>query len=109
MSGPLLAALAFVVLLQGGGVAQAAGDAAAGAALAKIWCASCHVVSPSQRQGQSDAPSFPGIAAETVKPSAEWIAFQLLSPHPLMPEVSLTQIQAKELAAYFMSLKKGAE
>lgn len=104
-TAPLLAALAFVALSCGTHAAHAAGDGAAGLALAKLWCSSCHVVSPGQDLGQSDAPTFPAIARETVNPTAEWIAFELLTPHPLMPQVSLTQMEAKELAAYFRSLK----
>lgn len=101
-----MAALAFTVVLAGHGAPARAADAAAGAALAEEWCSSCHVVSRAQQQGQSDAPSFAAIARRTVDPSAEWLAFRLLNPHPLMPKVSLTRTQAEDLAAYFESFEK---
>lgn len=110
MTGPLTAALAFAAVIgMAGPAAAAGGNAAAGAALADIWCASCHVVRYGQTQGQSDAPSFPSIARRAIDPSPEWIAFTLLAPHPLMPEVSLTQAQARELSAYFKTLEKERE
>ncbi|WP_454916983.1 c-type cytochrome [Xanthobacter sediminis] len=107
MSGPLMAALVLAAVVRVEGPAAAAGgNAAAGAALAELWCATCHVVKYNQTQGQSDAPSFPSIARRAIDPSPEWIAFTLLAPHPLMPEVSLTQAQARELSAYFKTLEK---
>lgn len=97
--------LAVGLMLAASGSAHAA-DAAAGGALAERWCASCHVVGPAQKTAQSDAPSFTAIAARTVDLSAPWLAFRLLSPHPQMPEVSLSRAEASDLAAYFASLKK---
>jgi len=106
-SRPLAAVLVLAAMIAARGPAVAAGgDAAAGEALADIWCSSCHVVRPGQPRGQSDAPTFVSIARRIVDPSPEWVAFTLLAPHPLMPEVSLTQAQAKELSAYFRSLEK---
>ncbi len=85
---------------------MAGGDAAAGQALAKTWCASCHVVDRAQERAQSDAPPFASIVRRALDPSAEWIAFRLLSPHPQMPQISLTRAQAEDLAAYFRTLEK---
>ncbi|MFG1392903.1 c-type cytochrome [Xanthobacter agilis] len=107
--GLLLASVAFWSALDGGLAWAAAGDAAAGKVLATRWCASCHVVSADQSTAQSDAPSFRAIIRRTVDPSAEWIAFRLLAPHPLMPEVSLTQAQAADLSAYLQSLERNAD
>ena len=37
-------------------------DADRGEALAKQWCASCHIVAPDQRHGGDNVPSFASIA-----------------------------------------------
>ncbi|MGR7997486.1 MULTISPECIES: c-type cytochrome [unclassified Xanthobacter] len=107
-AGRLACALALGLVLSGGVAAHAAepADAAAGQALANRWCASCHVVDANQKTAQSDAPSFTAIAAGNAELSAPWLAFRLLSPHPQMPQVSLSRAEARDLAAYFESLKK---
>jgi len=94
------------LLLAGAGGSAHAADAAAGQKVAERWCASCHVVTAQQERAQSDAPSFAAIAAGTANLSAPWLAFRLLKPHPQMPQVSLTQAEAENLAAYFASLKR---
>ncbi|MFG1480960.1 c-type cytochrome [Xanthobacter sp. V4C-4] len=101
---PMMAALVLAAGLAGLGAPARAADVTAGAALAEEWCSSCHVVSRVQQQGQSDAPSFVAIARRTADLSPEWLAFRLLTPHPLMPKVSLTRAQAQDLAAYLHSL-----
>jgi mono/diheme cytochrome c family protein len=82
-----------------------AADANHGGDLAKRWCASCHVVSPDQKQADADASPFTAVAA---KPdfSAEKVAFFLLDPHPKMPNFSLSRSEAADLAAYIGSLRK---
>jgi mono/diheme cytochrome c family protein len=70
-----------------------------GAALAKRWCASCHVVSKDQTRGTDGVPSFAAIAARTDF-SGEQLAFFLLNPHPVMPNMTLTRNEARDLAAY---------
>ncbi|MFG1401073.1 c-type cytochrome [Xanthobacter sediminis] len=106
VSGLLAAAVVFVSVLAGEGRAMAGGDAASGHVIAQTWCASCHVVERGQERAQSDAPPFASIVRRALDPSAEWIAFRLLSPHPQMPQVSLTRAQAEDLAAYFRTLEK---
>ncbi len=74
-------------------------NAANGQVLARKWCASCHVISSDQRVGTPDAPTFASIARGK-NVTAEWIALFLLSPHPLMPDMSLTRQEAGDLAAH---------
>lgn len=70
-----------------------------GAALAKRWCASCHIVSKDQTRGTDGVPSFASIAGRATF-SGEQLAFFLLDPHPAMPAMTLTRNEARDLAAY---------
>ena len=58
-----------------------------------------------QRQASSDAPPFSTVARN---PNfiVDRLAFFLLDPHPKMPNMSLTRIEATDLAAYIASLAK---
>jgi len=82
-----------------------AADARHGEQLAHRWCADCHVVAPNQRRPTSEAAPFATVAR---RPSfnAEQLAFFLLSPHPKMPDMSLTRTEASDLAAYIKSLAR---
>ena len=83
-----------------------AADATNGARLAHRWCESCHVVTPTQHRAGSDmAPSFSSIAKRPGN-SASRIALFLLEPHPKMPNMSLSRIEAGDLAAYIASLAR---
>jgi mono/diheme cytochrome c family protein len=93
----LLAMLAFGI------VPAVAADADNGERLAQRWCASCHVVAPTQRQASADAPPFATIA-HMPGFNAEKLAFFLLGPHPKMPDMSLSRIEAEDLAAYVARL-----
>lgn len=81
-----------------------AADASNGQRLAERWCAACHVVSSAQQRGTTQAPPFSEIAK---KPhlDAPVIALFLLNPHPKMPDMNLTRIEAGDIAAYIASLK----
>jgi mono/diheme cytochrome c family protein len=81
-----------------------AADAEHGLALAKRWCAACHVVSPDQREANADAPPFATIARSSF--NAKTLAYFLLDPHPKMPELPLSRYAADDIAAYIESLKK---
>jgi mono/diheme cytochrome c family protein len=70
-----------------------------GGALAKRWCASCHIVSKDQTRGTDGVPSFASIAGRATF-SGEQLAFFLLDPHPVMPNMTLTRNEARDLAAY---------
>jgi mono/diheme cytochrome c family protein len=82
-----------------------AADVSHGEQLARRWCASCHAVVPDQRQSTQEAPPFATISR---RPGfdANKLAFFLLSPHPKMPDMSLTRFEAGDLAAYIGSLAR---
>lgn len=91
------------IAIMGGSKAGAA-DAGHGGDLAKRWCASCHVVTPEQKQASADVPPFVEIAR---KPSfsAEKLAYFLLDPHPKMPNFPLSRTEATDIAAYIAALR----
>jgi len=96
-----LAAFSFVVVLAD---VAAAADAQQGQAMAKRWCATCHVVSADQASGGTQAPPFGEIAKKPGLTAAS-IALFLLRPHPPMPDMNLTRNEAGDLAAYIVSQK----
>jgi mono/diheme cytochrome c family protein len=85
--------------------AFAAGDAAAGKALAERWCASCHLVGPGQASATTEAPPFATIATRDADAIAALAGF-LADPHPPMPDLSLTRQEIRDLLAYIGSLKQ---
>ena len=79
-------------------VAHAA-DAHHGEAIAKRWCAACHIVAADQARGSTQAPPFSAVA-KTPHFDAARLAFFLLDPHPKMPDMGLSRNDASDLAAY---------
>jgi mono/diheme cytochrome c family protein len=79
-------------------------DAQNGAVLARRWCASCHIVASDQRQSASEATPFREIATKANFDAAK-LAFFLLNPHPVMPNMGLSRNEAADLAAYIASFK----
>ena len=96
--------LALLTLPAGG--AHAA-DAASGGALAHQLCVNCHVVAPGEAGTQVTAgiPSFKAVADKPGQ-TPEKIQDFILSPHPPMPQVQLTNFERANLAAYILSLKE---
>ena len=84
-----------------------AADADNGKRLAQRWCQACHVVTEGPRASTDGAPPFATIAARTGFDAAKITAF-LLDPHPKMPSMSLTRIEAGDLAAYIGTLARAA-
>jgi mono/diheme cytochrome c family protein len=82
-----------------------AADVYNGERLARRWCEPCHVVAPDQRQVTGEAPPFATIAHKPDFDPAR-IAVFLLDPHPKMPDMSLTRIEAGDIAAYIAKLRK---
>ena len=82
-----------------------AADAYNGEQLARRWCEPCHVVASDQREVTGEAPPFASIARRPDFDPAR-IAVFLLDPHPKMPDMSLTRIEAGDIAAYIASLAK---
>lgn len=77
-------------------------DPQRGATLAQRWCASCHIVSYTQPKGSDGTPSFREIA-DRADFTVEKLVFFLLYPHPMMPGMSLSRDEARDLAAYIDS------
>lgn len=96
----LVIAMAFVVF--SAAAAQAAGDPTRGAALAKAWCANCHIVDRSGT-GQDAAPPFAVIAERNAPDQLEPKAF-LAAPHPPMPDFNLARDQIDDIVAYLNAL-----
>jgi hypothetical protein len=82
-----------------------AADARNGGLLARRWCEPCHVVATDQREVTGEAPPFASIARSPGF-DASRIATFLLDPHPKMPDMSLTRIEAADLAAYIATLAR---
>jgi mono/diheme cytochrome c family protein len=97
---------AFILALLTAALAQDpahAADPANGKRVAERWCASCHLVSPDQRQASADAPAFAVIGRQPDFDAGR-LALFLLAPHPPMPNMALTRDEAAEIAAYIRSL-----
>lgn len=96
-----------VLLLSGvfAGTGEAvAGDAANGAAIAKRWCAHCHVTGNDAAAADA-APPFPAMAADpayTDRRLQTWLA----DPHPPMPDFQLSRRNIDDIVAYIRSLAK---
>jgi mono/diheme cytochrome c family protein len=99
-----ISALAGVAIMLTTEVANAA-DAYNGGQIARRWCEPCHVVAGDQRGTTGEAPPFASIANRPGFDTGQ-LALFLLDPHPKMPNMSLTRIEAGDLAAYIASLKK---
>jgi mono/diheme cytochrome c family protein len=97
----LLAVLAGIVMTKAAGAA----DVYNGGQIARRWCEPCHVVAGDQQGTTGEAPPFPSVA-KRLDFDAGQLAVFLLDPHPKMPNMSLTRIEAGDLAAYIASFKK---
>jgi len=98
-------ALGFVISLAiACGQTHPAADAGKGETLAKRWCAACHVVASDQQRGTIQAPPFSSIANKSDF-NETTLAYFLLTPHPQMPDMSLTRSEAADLAAYIKTQK----
>jgi len=96
----LLATIAFGLQIQLG----LAADAAHGQQLALRWCAGCHAVTPEAGRVADVPPSFANVA-QRPDFDASRLAFFLLNPHPVMPNMGLSRSEATDLAAYIASLQ----
>jgi mono/diheme cytochrome c family protein len=82
----------------------AAADAQHGKDLARRWCAECHLVASDQVRANADVATFASLARRQDFSAAQ-LALFLLDPHPRMPNLSLTRVEAADLAAYIATLK----
>ncbi len=79
----------------------AAFDEEAGRQLAERWCSACHTVAPAS--GVDQAPTFESIARDPAK-SPDWIRAWLMTPHPTMPDMSLSRTEIEAIVSYLQSL-----
>ena len=82
-----------------------AADAARGQQLALRWCANCHAVTPEAGRVADVPPPFANVA-QRPDFDVSRLAFFLLNPHPVMPNMGLSRSDATDLAAYISSLRK---
>ena len=84
--------------------AELPGDPVAGHALAKAWCANCHVLQDSESAVATGAPAFSAVAANpAVTPMSLRVFFQ--TPHQRMPDFHLSNSEIDDLSAYILSLR----
>ena len=102
----LVAIAGAVVIGNTGAFAQTVGDRRAGLAFAREVCTPCHIVAPDQLSPPrfASAPDFHGIANAPGMTELSLHAF-LSSPHPSMPNLSLSQKKQDDVIAYILSLR----
>jgi mono/diheme cytochrome c family protein len=76
-----------------------------GGALARRWCAACHIVASDQQSAAGQAAPF-SVIGRTADLDTARLALFLLLPHPQMPDMSLSRDEAADLAAYIQSQGK---
>jgi mono/diheme cytochrome c family protein len=96
--------LALVPLMATAAMA-AAGNEAAGHALAQQWCMSCHQIGPGQASAKDVAPTFVTLANEHGKDLA-WVRNYLLDPHLPMMGINLSRVQIDNIVAYMRTLQR---
>jgi mono/diheme cytochrome c family protein len=100
---PQTSSLALALAVFGSIAAASAQNIENGRHLSERWCVECHAIAPAP--GRSKAQSFAAIAAKE-KITTEMIASFLRLPHATMPNVPLRGNDAKDIAAFIMSMKK---
>jgi len=80
-------------------------DARQGEALAKRWCAACHIVASDQTSGNAALPTFASIAKRPGFTPVTLATF-LRDPHPRMPDMALSRAETDDIAAYIATLAK---
>lgn len=99
-----LRVFSFLVFVGLASPAIAAGDADAGHALARQWCAECHIVDAEQTRGSADVAPFAAIAnSESL--TREGLSAFLADPHPVMPGMALSREEIADIVAYVETLK----
>jgi mono/diheme cytochrome c family protein len=89
-----------LIWLAGPMAAFAAGDAAAGRALAERWCVGCHAAGAA---GTDAAPPFTEVARRPGR-SEEFFYVWLTDPHPPMPRLDLSRQDIANLIVYLRTL-----
>lgn len=99
---------AFICLFTAAGTgidpAHALDDPRNGRKLAERWCATCHLVTPDQKQAVADVPPFATLAHKSDE-ELEGLMAMLAAPHPAMPTLDLSRQDVADLAVYIRSLR----
>jgi mono/diheme cytochrome c family protein len=77
-------------------------DVQRGEELAGRWCVQCHAMTPGQRRSDTDPPDFARIARNPGLDPGVLGAF-LMTPHPRMPDFSLSRKDVEDLVAFIRS------
>lgn len=85
--------------------AQTTGNALAGQALARQWCASCHLISGTEGRASDAAPAFEAVV---LRPSTTETSLRvfLQTPHRQMPNYTLTRQETDDVVAYILGLRR---
>jgi cytochrome c len=103
----LIGVLAALALDTAPARAEPPGDPGRGRDLARRLCGSCHLVGPEQRGPVPDGvPSLMAIAARPGETEDHLLAVLVSPPHPAMPAPPLDRQQARDVAAYILSLRR---
>ena len=73
--------------------------------MAEEWCSECHSVAPNRSSGNSAAPSFKAVAAES-STTAYGLRVFLRTPHETMPNFVLNADDIDDIVSYILSLKR---
>lgn len=92
------------VIVPGSVEAQTRGDRENGRVIAERWCAACHLVGPDQTSAAADIATFMEIARAAPDDLSALEGF-LADPHPVMPDMSLSRTEIRDLIAYIASLR----
>jgi mono/diheme cytochrome c family protein len=103
--GSLLSVAGFVAGVVAPGVAQEAGDVAAGRTIATTICVACHVVGRGEFVSPTGAaPAFTRLAATPGMTSIA-LSAALQTSHKQMPNIILQPDERRDVIAYILSLK----
>ena len=100
-----LATVPLLVLIVGTAHAVELGDPARGLDYARVNCAECHAVEPTETLGPfEEVPTFREIANTPGISELALISF-FQTPHPTMPDIIVPSADIRDLIAYFATLK----
>ena len=79
-------------------------DAQLGQVIAERWCSACHLVGSDQTRAIDGVATFQEIAGR-YDVTVDGLRAFLASPHPVMPDMSLTRDEINALVNYIHSLQ----
>lgn len=101
-----LQVIAALLAIAAPAAAQMPGDPAAGRALALRTCSTCHAAVAGQTRPAMDAaPAFAAIARNPAA-TADGLRAFLQTPHPVMPDFTLSRREIDDVISYILSLRQ---